>query len=180
MTNLAVPIPRTFVVGEFETAAYLNSSVRDTSSFLLGVPIATVYQTITQSLTSGAAAPVAFDSTAVDSYGGHSNTVSNGRYTAQVAGWYMIGGAAPMAGSGSGTYRKLQVYYNGSAVAYATSELPPPSTSAAAATPALSPTIIYMNVGDFVSVYATADTSGVSVTPNTLNEAYMTVVWIHS
>jgi hypothetical protein len=179
VTNLAVPVPRTFVVGEVETAAYFNTSVRDTSNFLLGVPIATVYQTLSQSLTSGAATPVTFDSTAVDTYGGHSNTVSPSRYTAQVAGWYLVGGAAPMAGSGSGTYRKLQIWYNGAAVAYATSELPPPSTSAAAVTPALSPTIIYMNVGDFVGVYATADTSGVSVTPNTANEAYMTVVWAH-
>jgi len=180
VANLAVPVPRTFVVGEVETAAYFNSSVRDTANFLLGLPIATVYQTAAQSLTSGSPSPVTYDSTAVDTYGGHSNTVSPARYTAQVAGWYMIGGAAPMAGSGSGTYRKIQIWYNGAAIAYATSELPPPSTSAAAVVPALSPTIVYMNVGDFVGIYASCDTTGVSVTPNTSNEAYMTVVWIHN
>ena len=46
--------------------------------------------------------------------------------------------------------------------------------------PALSPTILYLNVGDFVSIYASADTTSVSVTPNTGNEAYMTVIWIHN
>lgn len=180
MANLAVPVPRTFVVGEVETAAYLNASVRDTSNFLLGIPIATVYQTAAQLLTSGSPSPVSFDSTAVDTYGGHSNTVNPSRYTAQVAGWYMIGGAAPMAGSTGGTNRKIQVYYNGTGIAYATSELPPPSSPAIAVVPALSPTILYLNVGDFVSIYASADTTSVSVTPNTGNEAYMTVIWIHN
>jgi hypothetical protein len=180
VANLAVPVPRTYVVGEVETAAYYNASVRDAVNFLIGLPIATVYQTVAQPLTSGTPAPISFDSSAVDTYGGHSGTVNPSRYTAQVAGWYLIGGAAPMANATAGTYRKIQLYYNGTAIAYATSQIPSPSASATAVVPALSPTIVYMNVGDFVSIYASVDGSGVSITPNSSNQAYMTVVWAHS
>jgi hypothetical protein len=85
-----------------------------------------------------------------------------------------------MANATAGTYRKVQLYYNGTAVAYATGAVPAPSASASAVTPTLSPTLIFMNVGDFVSLYASADGTGVSVTPNGSNLAYMTVLWAHT
>lgn len=178
-TNLAVPVPRTFTPGETETGAYLNTSVRDAITFLIELPIATVYQTVAQSLTAGSPNPINFDSTAVDSYGGHSNTVNSSRYTAQVAGWYLVGGAAPMSGSASGTNRKLQVYYNGTAVAYATAQVPQVNSAGTATAVALSPTIVYMNVGDFVSLYASSDAT-VNITPNGSNQAYLTIVWVHN
>ena len=176
---LPVPSPRTYSVEEVQTASYANS-VRDALTFLLNLPIATVYQTAAQALTSGSPAPVSYDSTAVDTYGGHSNTVSNGRYTAVVPGYYLIGGGSPMAGASGGTYRKLQAYYDGTAVAYATSAVPPTSSSGTAVTPAMSPTLVYLNAGDYVGLYAEADTSGVSTTPNTANESYMTIMWAHA
>jgi hypothetical protein len=179
---LSVPAPRTFVVGEIETAAYLNTSVRDTTSYLIGPPIATVYQTLAQSLAANTPTPIAFDSTAVDTYGGHSNTANNSRYTAVVPGYYLIGGGAPMANSIGGTERKIQMYYNGAIVGYASSSVPPTSATGTAVTPALSPTLVFLNVGDFVSIYATVDTTGVSITPggSATNQAYMTVIWSHA
>lgn len=176
---LPVPSPRTWSVAEVETASFLNS-IRDALAFLTSPPIATVYQTAAQSLSSGTPAPVSYDSTAVDTYGGHSNSVNPSRYTAVVPGYYTIGGGTPMAGASTGTQRKLQMYYNGAAVAYATSAVPPPSTTSTAVTPALSPTLVYLNIGDFVSLYALADTTGVSTTPNGTNESYMTAVWAHA
>jgi hypothetical protein len=180
VTNLAVPVPRTFTVGEYETAAYFNANVRDGVNFLLQLPIATVFQTASQLLTAGTTgAPVAFDSTAVDSYGGHSNSTNNSRYTAQVAGWYLVGGSVPMNGTVSGTYRKCQIAVNGTVIAYATAQVPQVNSASNATAVAISPTIVFLNVGDYVQLIAISDAS-VTLTPNTSNEAYMTIVWVHN
>ena len=176
---LQVPSPRTFSVDEVETASYLNS-VRDALTFLVNLPIATVYETLSQALTANTAAFVAYDSTAVDTYGGHSNTVNNGRYTAQVPGYYLTGGGSPMAGSSSGTYRKSQIYYNGAAIAYATASVGPSSSGTNAVTPTLSPTLVYLNAGDYLSIWVETDGTSVNVTPNSSNGAYMTVIWAHA
>jgi hypothetical protein len=176
---LPVPAIRQFSVDEVETASYLNS-LSAALSFLTNPPLATVYQTAAQAMSSGSPMPITYDSTIVDTYGGHSNTVSPARYTAVVPGYYIIGGGAPMSGSTGGTYRKLQMYYNGTAVGYATSAVPPTSSTANAVTPALSPTLTYLNAGDFVGLYGAVDATGVVTTASALNEAYMTVVWAHA
>lgn len=177
---LAVPNMRTFSVGEYETGAYLNTSVRDAVDFLLMLPIATVYQTAAEALGgSGVPTPISYDSTAVDSYGGHSNTVSPSRYTAQVAGWYAVGGAVVFGASTSGTYRKVQIYYNGTAIAYAVAQLSQVQSVTAATTVPISPTIVYLNVGDYVSLYAVADVASLSTIANSTNQSYMTVFWVH-
>jgi hypothetical protein len=78
------------VVGEYETAAYLNANVRDGMNFLLNPPIAVIYQNASQSVGNNTFTPLICDSTAWDTYGGHSNTVNNSRYYAQITGFYMI------------------------------------------------------------------------------------------
>lgn len=181
MANLPVPVPRTFTVGEYETGAYFNASIRDTTNFLLALPVATVFQTAGQSLPSAnASVAVAFDSTAIDAYGGHSNTVNNSRYTTQVSGWYAVGGCVVFTASSSGTYRKVQIYANGTAVAYAAAQIPPVGSATFVTTIPISPTIVYLNAGDFVSLYATADVASFSTFASSSNQSYMTVFWVHN
>lgn len=178
MANLPVPVPRTYTVGETETGAYFNAT-RDALNFLIGLPIATVFQTAQQGLTAGGSTAVTFDSTAVDTYGGHSTSTNISRYTAQVAGWYLVGGSVPMNGSGGGTNRKAQVAVNGTVVPYATAQVPPVNSASIATAVALSPTIVFLNVGDYVQIIASSDAL-VTITPNPTNQAYMTVVWVHN
>jgi len=179
--NLAVPIPRTFSVGEYETAAYFNANVRDMGNFLLGLPIATVFQTATQTLTaSGTQYPVTFDSAAVDSYGGHSGTTNPSRYTAQVSGWYMVTGTVFYNPSTAGTYRKAQMAVNGTKIAYATSQAPQVNSSTNGTGLAIAPTIVFLDPGDYVEIWASADVAGLGITPNPLNESYMTIFWVHN
>jgi hypothetical protein len=179
-TNLAVPSPRTFSVNEVQTAAFLNS-IRDALSFLVNVPIATIYQTASQTLTaSGTAYAVAYDSTAVDTYGGHSNTVNNSQYVSQVPGWYIVTGAVVFSPSTSGTYRKIQGYHNGSVVAYAASQVPGVNNASNATAVPIAPTIVYLNAGDYIQLYATCDVAGLTITPNASNASYATILWQHS
>lgn len=181
MALLPVPTMRTFTVGEYETGAYFNANIRDAINFLLMLPIATVYQTVAQSFgLSGSLNPITFDSTAVDSYGGHSNTVNPSRYVAQVAGFYLVAGAIVFGASTSGTYRKAQIYINGTAVAYAVAQLGQVSSTSAATTVPISPAIVYMNVGDFVSLYGTADVASLPTVANGSNQSYMTIIWMHA
>lgn len=179
MANLPVPVPRTYTVGETETGAYFNAT-RDALNFLINIPIATVYQTVVQTLTTSSNVyMVTFDSTAVDTYGGHSNSTNNSEYVAQVAGWYLVTGGVCFQQSGSGTNRKAQVYHNGAVVPYAPTQLPPVSATYATSIP-VPPAFVYMNVGDYVQIGASADVTGINTLASNGNESSMTIIWMHA
>ena len=179
MANLPVPTPRTFVVGETETGAYFNA-IRDALNFLINIPIATVYQASSQTLGgSGATVMITFDSTAVDSYGGHSNSTNNSEYIAQVAGWYLVTGGVCFSASSAGTYRKVQTYHHGTVIAYVAAQLYPAGGTTATSVPA-PPAFVYLQVGDYVQIGATADTASLSTVTTSGNQSSMTVFWLHA
>lgn len=181
---LAVPAPITWIVGNDVTASQLNSNVRDAVDYLIGPPIATVFQSVLQAMSATPNTPSAvnFDSTAVDSYSGHSNSVNPSRYVGQQAGWYLVAGAVVFSPSTSGTYRKCQVYKNGTAIPYATGQVPQVNSASSFGTAvAVAPTIVFLNgTGDYVELWASCDVASLNITPNTGNESFMTVFWLHS
>jgi hypothetical protein len=87
----------------------------------------------------------------VDTYGGHSNTTNNTRYTAQVAGWYTICGVFWTVSVSSASYiRAVRILVNGAAVkgheGYA-------ATLSGFETSAVTNTRdVYLNVGDYVEL----------------------------
>ena len=180
---LAVPAEITWIVGNDVTASQLNSNLRDAINYLIGPPIATVYQTASQAMSSTANTPTAisFDSSAVDSYSGHSGSVNPSRYIGQVSGWYLVCGAIVYVPSGSGTYRKAQVYKNGTSIPYATGQLSPVNSASFATVASVPPTIVFLNgTGDYVELWGSCDVANLGTTPNTSNESFMTVFWLHS
>lgn len=177
MTNLPVPSPRTFTVGETETASYLNS-LRDALNFLVNVPAAYVTQSATQSLTSSAWTALSFDVTVFDSYGGHSNSTNNTRYTAQVAGWYMVFGCASTVANSTGQ-RGAAVAKNGTRVQGAAGFMQ--TTSALPPTVPSPPTIVFLAVGDYVEINAYQNGANPLATNSSSDlDSSMTVVWLHS
>ena len=177
MSNLPVPSPRTFVVVETETASYLNS-LRDALNFLLNVPACFVTQSATQSLTSSAWTALTYDQSVFDSYGGHSNSTNNSRYTAQVAGWYLVFGCACFAANAT-NQRGAAVAKNGTRIQGAagftqTTSLLSPATPSP-------PTIAFLNAGDYVEVQAYQNSGGALATASGTDlDSSMTVVWIHA
>jgi hypothetical protein len=153
---LPVPSPRTFGVGEFEAGGYLNS-VRDALLFLLNPPKAVLTQSTVQSLSSNVAAALTLDATTVDSYGGHSNTTNNSRYTAIVAGWYRVEPQGAWAASATGD-RGIQVYKNGTAVA--TDWNVAPSSGATYAPGRKVGGLVFLNAGDYVEGWAIQNSGG--------------------
>lgn len=177
MANLPVPSPRTFTVGETETATYLNS-LRDALNFLVNVPAAYVTQTATQTLTSSTWTALSYDVTVFDSYGGHSNSTNNTRYTAQVAGWYMVFGCSSFVANATGQ-RGAAVSKNGTRVQGASGFIQ--TTSALPPSPPSPPTIVFLSVGDYVEIQGYQNSGGnLSTNSSSDLDSSMTVVWLHS
>ncbi|MYV44288.1 hypothetical protein [Streptomyces sp. SID2888] len=122
--------------------------MRDGLGFLLDVPVFVGTQTSPQSAVNGWTA-ISLNTTQVDTYGGHSNTVNNSRYTAQVAGYYNVCGVACWATNGTNV-RAARIDVNGTVV-QGTSQMFPASTTTitGVATPLRT---VYLAVGDYVEV----------------------------
>ena len=174
MANLPVPNPRTAVAGEFETAAYMNA-IRDAINFLANPPEATVYQSVAQSFTSGAAAALTFDATITYTYGGHSNTTNNTRYAAQVGGTYLLLGTVAWTNVSTGN-RNLTFNKNGSAVTQFGGAYPAAGTAVFPQVSAWAK--VQLLAGDYVEAIAYQD-SGSTISTHA-GGSTLGVLWIHA
>lgn len=177
MANLAVPIPRTFVPGETEVGSFFNASVRDLGTFLLNTPLAILNQATPQSVSNATPTAIAYDGTFLDTYGGHSNSVSNSRYTAQVTGWYFVKAGVVWAANATGN-RAIQLYKNGIAYPYswqvslAVGTFNDPGVETAA--------LVQLNAGDYVEAFTTQNSGGALSTAVVATIASnMQVMWMH-
>ncbi len=139
-------------------------------SFLRSPPIGVFQQSASQPAWSGYQA-LTFDTTIYDTYGGHSNTVNNSRYTAQVAGYYSVGGIVGFAANATGV-RDAYIAKNGTQLGYTTVTTNAVGSSTGTFFP-LSPTLVSLNVGDYVEIFALSGNVAASQAP------VMTVEWKH-
>jgi len=172
-----VPVPHQFAVGEIATADNINTYYSGIS-FLENPPIALIYQNSGQAIPTGTAdTTLTFDSTLIDTYNGHSNSVNNSRYTAQVAGWYRANAYCSF-GINSTGYRSVGIKKNGSFIQSSVMQgLPGSASWGTFATPT---TYVFMNVGDFLEVVV-SQTSGGSLT-NVVGAPVgpsLTIAWVH-
>lgn len=174
MGNLPVPNPRTAAAGEFETAAYMNA-FRDAINFLANKPMAVLYQTTTQSIATATGTAITFDTTTADTYGGHSNSTNNTRYTAQVAGWYWVYGTVCWSNV-SGGNRNTTINKNGSQVPQFGSAVPAAGTTVFPAVDAAA--LVQLNAGDYVEIIGYQDSGGSVSTHSTASS--MVVMWDHA
>jgi hypothetical protein len=172
-------VPRTFTVGETETAAFFNTNIRDTSNFLLNIPVCNAIQATAQTVSNSLWTPLTLDSTVVDSYGGHSNSVSNSRYTAQISGWYLVTASSCWISNATG-WRGIRILKNGStAIAGSGTEVAANGSGVTAiGTPSV---IVYLNAGDYV------EGEGYQTTGSTLNTSVnndancgLAIIWLHA
>lgn len=83
------------------------------ANFLQNPPLFFIFQNSAQTFTTSVFAATTFDGSVQDTYAGHSTVTNNSRYTPQVAGTYMIGGATGWASNATGG-RGGGIYKNGS------------------------------------------------------------------
>jgi hypothetical protein len=155
---LAVPVPANGVAGVDVTAAFWNAQVRDSAGFLVAPPLLTMVQTAVTSIPNNAWTALGFDTNTVDSYSGHSTTVNNSRYVAQVAGWVRACGSACFVANTTGI-RGVRLAVNGTAINASAHYTDP--TNAGAVTTIPTPTKnVFLNVGDYIEVHAIQTSGG--------------------
>lgn len=172
----SVPIPHQFAVGEAVTSANINTYYNGIS-FLESPPVARVYATTTQSINTSTITAINFGGTLVDTYGGHSNTTNNSRYTFQVAGIYLLVGTVSWQANGTGI-RASQFQINGvglnggqtTLAGIAGSNVEVPATSV----------VVAVNLNDYVELYATQTSGGSLSTQASGGDASsMSITWLH-
>lgn len=172
--TLPIPVERTWSVSDVATGAMFNANLRDGINYLLTVPVFYGSQTSTQSITTSTFTAVSFDTNIYDTYSGHSTTVNNSRYTAQVAGIYLCIGQVAFAGNATGV-RIAQLYKNGSSTP---GQQQMNNSGASNATVAVASALVQMAVGDFVQVFGFQASGGSLATVT--NTSTLQVIWLHS
>ncbi|MFF0409051.1 hypothetical protein ACFYUY_01275 [Kitasatospora sp. NPDC004745] len=177
MPGLPVPTPASIAPGNYITAALWNANVYNGLYFLLNLPLFSGYQSAAQSIANGSVTAIAIDTTIVDTYGGHSNTVNNSRYTVQTgaAGWYQVTCSLGFVANASGS-RALEIHKNGTVIKLGYDGTDDSRTDIAAALQCTA--IVQLAVGDYVEGFA-YQTSGGALATNP-NATGMTAIWKHS
>lgn len=160
--SLAPPTPYQWQVGDVGSASLLNAQLFNGLTFLLGKPVGQLATTTTQSIPNSAFTGVQFNSSSLDNYAGHSNVTNNSRYTAQVAGTYILSGALIFAANATG-FRELTWYRNGIELTNARSVWPNPSgaTSGSLYLPAFPVSAV---IGDYFEMFAFQNSGGALAT----------------
>lgn len=154
--GLAPPTPYQWQVGDIGSAALLNAQLYNGLTFLEGPPDFVGVQTVVQSLATSTWTAISLDSTVVDTYGGHSNTTNNNRYTCQQPGWYTVCGVVSFAYASAGG-REASLAVNGTRVAGGAGLTATSTDGAAVHTPTRD---VYLNLNDYVDVRAIQDSGG--------------------
>lgn len=179
---LAVPVPANGVAGVDVTAAFWNAQVRDSATFLVGRPHCVMYQNNVQSIVTATLTAILFDTNEVDSYSGHSTVTNTSRYVAQVVGWYLCSGVVSYAANAT-SYREALWVKNGSGsnVNGASSLIPPVSVGGIGTSVPVPAREIFLNVGDYVELFAQHNTGGaLNTLVATGQQSMATIRWSHS
>lgn len=172
-----VPVIRTFVAGEVVLASYFNTNINGPISFLLAPPLFRGRQTSAQSLTSGTFAAVTLDAEDVDSANGHSTSSNTSRYTGQYAGWYGVSGGAGFAFNATGN-RALDLRVNGAVVNGTQSNIATLTASSSTAQPVIATEFVFLNVNDYVELFAFQSSGGsLNTAVTTDQQSRMNAIW---
>lgn len=174
--TLPVPSEMSAAVGAVLTAAQWNSNVRDGVNFLANPPIFLGTQATAQSLTTATTTAINLDAETVDTYNGHSTVTNNNRYTAQVAGWYLLVGSVSFAPNGTGR-REMALRVNGAGIWQGDVSVVVSALDVAtfAAIPA------FMNVGDFADMTGFQASGGALLLQAAAPKfSFLAAYWIHA
>lgn len=144
--------------GSRVTAAIYEQDITDSVGFLVNPPLFLGYQNTVQSIPNNSWTPLAIDTTTIDSYSGHSNTVNSSRYTASsIPGYYEVSGVYASASS-SANFRGVRIAVNNSPIlGGAVYCAPSAAGEMGVATPVKE---VFLNVGDYVEIQAYQATGG--------------------
>lgn len=167
-----VPTMHTFATGEVVTAANLNNNTTAALNFLLsGKPIASMRQTLTQTLVTNNNTAITFDTELIDRDNGHSNVTNTSRYTAQTAGWYWCAGSVVFDNTQTTGKRQAVLRVNGTSM---TTNAGGPASGYSAFSVA---GLLYLNVGDYVEVWGFQNGTANMSTSTSDGGSWLHVLW---
>ncbi|NUP18428.1 MAG: hypothetical protein HOZ81_20555 [Streptomyces sp.] len=177
MVTYSVPNPPVRAAGTWLTSAIYGSDVTESVQFLANVPVFIGVQSSVQSTSTGGWTTLTFDTHTDDTYGGHSTSVNNSRYTAQRAGYYRVSGTASFATNSTGS-RGCRISKNGSVVTGSGQLVGAGTLNAVVACNSMP---VQLAVGDYVELSA-GQNSGGSLSTNNSSESACTFVveWMHA
>lgn len=173
-----VPSVTSHVTADLITAADYNSGPAATNAFLIAPPIFVGYNSAGQTIATGNPAQrIALDANLVDSDTGHSNTVNNTRYTAQVAGWYAVSGVVSFAANATGA-REAFITKNAGAIGTGAVALYP-AAGAGVTCVGTSTGLIQLAVNDYVELWGYQTSGGnLALASTTQTSTGMSVWWV--
>lgn len=152
-----VPVSATQNAGNLITGALWNAGPAASNTFLTGVPILEVYQTISQTIATATWVAISQDTTIADTDGQHSNSTNNSRFICQVAGWYSVSGAVGFTSNSTGS-RGASIYKNGSPLILASGAITAASNTNHIAV--AGEIFVTMNVGDYLELAGWQNSGG--------------------
>jgi len=138
-----------YTAGQRITAALLNQQAVP--------PMAQLYQTVAQTLTTSVFAPISMGAAAIDTVGGW-NATNPTRYTSQLAGTYQLSGQIAYAPNATGV-RDSRIYKNGATLMPLCQAIEN-AVSAGQHNLVVPTTLVHMEVGDYVEIWAYQSSGG--------------------
>lgn len=173
-----VPVSATKNAGDLITGALWNAGPAASNTFLTTLPMAEVYQTISQTLATATWTAISQDTTLLDTDGQHSNSVNNSRFTCQVAGYYTAGGAVGFSTNSTGS-RGAGIYRNGSPLILASGIVTAASNAVHVAT--AGEILMQLAVGDYLELMGWQNSGGnLTTLVGGQYNSYLYVRWDHA
>lgn len=106
---MAYSTPRTWVAGEYPTAAQFNANIRDNVSFLANPPACRVTHNASQSVNSVTETALNFNTEVFDTDSMHDTVTNNSRLTCVTAGLYVIAGCIEYQSAGAASGHRCAI-----------------------------------------------------------------------
>ncbi|WP_367134410.1 MULTISPECIES: hypothetical protein [Streptomyces] len=169
------PTAATVAPGQFITGALWNAQVKGLNDFTTAPPVFSAYQTTAQSISNATFTSFTLDTEVVDSDGGHSTVTNTSRYTATVAGTYLVVGTAGWSGNATG-YRRCRITLNGGVVPGAAVGVD--ATNAVLCGQCVSTVVVMNGTTDYVEVQGAQSSGGALAAYNQDFAPSMRVYWL--
>jgi hypothetical protein len=140
--------------GSYITAAFWNAQVGAIGNWIVNPPRFSAYLASTSFKCADATfTPVILDTEVEDTEGGHSTTTNSQRYTAQVAGLYLVTGQVAFLANATGQ-RAAKLTVNGTTDVLGSEQLLTGQTANIVNTVSVNPSYVRLAVGDYVYMQA--------------------------
>lgn len=183
---MAIPVPHSWTAGDNATSSVMQT-LTDASLWTLGSTtstsdrrdLATLRQTVAQSIPTGAFTALTFDTEDADYAGGHSTVTNPTRYTGVHPGWYFVQGTFGITSSATGR-RIVGIRKNGTGTGNPTDARSDAAAAASVQVFDVSGLVFLNGTTDYIEVVAFQDSGGAlnTVVSSTDIQCRFQVVWI--